>query len=409
MIDKIRSTYKEYPSAFWVLVISGFIDRIGGTMIFPFFALYITGRFNVGMTQAGIILGLFSLFSSVGNMIGGGLADRIGRRTVMLMGLILSALSTLALGLVNNYYVLYGLAIIAGFLSNFGHPAREAMIADIIEEDKRADAFGIMRVAMNVAWMVGPTIGGFIAYRSYLSAFVADTVASLIAALILFLSIPESRPETVEGQPGENFLQTFANYRLVLRDRAFLAFVLVTSLMMLVYTQLYSTLSVYLRDVHGVPEQGYGFLMSLNASVVVVLQFFITRKVSKHPPMLMMALGTVLYIVGYTMYGFVGGFVLFAVAMLIITFGEMIVMPLGYTIVSKLAPVDMRGRYMAAYSLTWAIPNAIGPAAAGLIMDNYNPDWVWYIGGIILTVAMVGYLLMHASTQTSLKESPKAV
>jgi hypothetical protein len=64
---------------------------------------------------------------------------------------------------------------------------------------------------------------------------------------------------------------------------------------------------------------------------------------------------------------------------------------------------------MAAYSLTWAIPNAIGPTAAGLIMDNYNPDWVWYIGGIILTVAMIGYLFMHASTQVALKESPEAV
>jgi len=52
MFNKVKETYQEFPLTFWILVIATFIDRIGGTLIFPFFALYVTQKFNVGMTQA---------------------------------------------------------------------------------------------------------------------------------------------------------------------------------------------------------------------------------------------------------------------------------------------------------------------------------------------------------------------
>ena len=100
MFSKLSDIYKEFPSQFWMVVGVSFIDRIGGTMLFPFFALYITQRFDVGMTQAGIILGFFSLFGMGGSMIGGALTDKYGRRSLILFGLVFSAVTTLSLGLV---------------------------------------------------------------------------------------------------------------------------------------------------------------------------------------------------------------------------------------------------------------------------------------------------------------------
>ncbi len=85
MFKGLQKTYNEFPQRFWMVVGVSFIDRVGGTMLFPFFALYITQKFNVGMTEAGIVLGIFSIFGLVGEVIGGALTDRFGRRSLNLV------------------------------------------------------------------------------------------------------------------------------------------------------------------------------------------------------------------------------------------------------------------------------------------------------------------------------------
>ncbi len=76
MFEKLQKTYNQFPRTFWVVVGTQFIDVIGNTLLFPFFALYVTQKFDVGMTQAGIILATNSLAGLVGSTIGGALADR---------------------------------------------------------------------------------------------------------------------------------------------------------------------------------------------------------------------------------------------------------------------------------------------------------------------------------------------
>ena len=395
MLARIRGTYQEFPIKFWVLVAATFIDRVGGTLIFPFFALYVTHKFNVGMTEAGILLAIFSITGLTGSMVGGALTDKFGRRGIVLFGLVFSALSSLAMGVVNDLSVFYGLAVVVGLLSNVGGPARQAMVADILPEEQQAEGFGVLRVAANLAWIIGPTIGGFLASRSYMLLFVLDAVASVTTALIVYKLVPETRPKTAEGQAQQTLLQTVSGYRLVLADKVYVAFLVTSMLMLIGYQQIYSTLSVFLRDVHGVATQAYGLLMSMNAGSVVLLQFWVTRKTRRYRPMLMMAAGTALYLVGLTMYGFVSAYALFVIAMLIITLGEMIVMPTGQALVAQLAPEDMRGRYMAVFGLSWTIPATVGPWAAGVILDNYNPNWVWYAAGIASALAVTGFYLLY--------------
>ncbi len=109
----------------------------------------------------------------------------------------------------------------------------------------------------------------------------------------------------------------------------------------------------------------------------------------------MMALGTALYMLGFTAYGFTATYLAFLIAMLVITFGEMIVIPVGQELASRFAPSDMRGRYMAFFGLSWTIPATVGPWAAGIIMDNFDPRWVWYGGGILTAIAVAGFLALH--------------
>src|SRR5688572_31549780 len=153
MLNKLKNTYAEFPSLFWIIVVTLFIDAIGSTLLFPFFSLYITQRFSVGMTEAGVLLGISSLFGLVGSMVGGALTDRFGRRRLILFGLTFSALSSLSFGLAWDIKILYFLIVIVGLLSRIANPAYDAMLADILAKNKQQEGFGITRVAFNFAWI----------------------------------------------------------------------------------------------------------------------------------------------------------------------------------------------------------------------------------------------------------------
>jgi len=408
VLENIKSTFNEYPRKFWVIVGASFIDRIGGTLIFPFFALYITQKFNVGMTEAGVLIGVFSFAGLIGNLIGGALTDRFGRKVMVLFGLVFSALSSVTMGLVNDLAVFYVLAVVVGFLSDIAGPAWQAMVADILPEDKRADGFGVLRVVGNLAWIFGPTIGGLMAARSFLLLFIMDAITSLITAAVIYRYIPETKPEPTEAAEVESIMATFGGYAKVLRDRLYIIYIVVSMLMIVVYIQMYNTLSVYLRDEHGVSTQGYGFLLTMSAVTVILFQFPTTRIVKRYSPMLMMAIGALFYMIGFSMYGIVSLYILFVLAMVVITVGEMIVMPVGQALAANFAPADMRGRYMALFSLAWAVPATFGPATAGVILDNYNPNLVWYLGGFLCALAAVGFLGLHVATRerfTKMEES----
>jgi MFS family permease len=393
MFTRVRQIYNEFPRRFWLVVLVSFIDRLGGNMLWPFFTLYITGRFEVGMTQAGLVLGTFSAFGLIGNILGGALTDKFGRKSIILIGLVFSALSTLSLGLVSEFSMLIPLAVGVGLLSRISGPAHQAMVADILPEEKRQEGFGILRIMANLTWIIGPIIGGIIAGRSYFALFVIDAVVSCLVAVLVFWKIPETKPET--GQGSDSMLKTFAGYGEVVKDLPFVAFIMVSILMLIVYQQMYNSLSVFLRDTHGMSTQVFGFLMIASPIVVILFQFSITRIIKKRPPFKMMALATFFYMIGFGMYGFVASTWLFALALVIITIGEMIHMPIASALIANFAPEDKRGRYMAVSGLAWGLPSIIGPSAAGLILDNFNPFLLWYVAAGIAAVAIGGFYLLH--------------
>lgn len=392
---QVRSTYDEYPRHFWILMGSTFVDALGSALLFPFFALYVTRKFGIGLSQVGLIFALLTVTNIIGTTIGGGLADRFGRKSMAIFGLVASALGILALGFVKELSAFVPLILIAGFTGNIGGPARQAMVADILPEEKRAGGFGLFRVIHNLAFAIGPALGGLLAAYSYLYLFIFDTAASLFTAMAFYLFLPETKPKPEAGQVEETTAETFKGYGKILSDRFFIFFLVATFLMALVYSQFQGPLSVFLRDVHSLPEQRFGWILSLNAGMVVLFQFAITRRVEKHPPFLILALGTLFLVVGFGMYGFVASYILFLLAMAIVTIGEMLVAPVGQALAAKLAPEKMRGRYMAFFGFAWMVPGALGMYFAGLIMETLNPYWIWYSAAIVGVLASIAYWLMH--------------
>lgn len=394
--NRLRIIYDDYPRQFWVLVLGTFVDRIGGALLWPFFTLYITRKFGVGMTQVGVMFGLFSLSSIVGSTLGGALTDYLGRKSMLIFGLVASASASLVMGVVDSLDLFMAAAIFVGLLADVGGPAQQAMVADLLPEDQRAQGFGILRVVANLAVTIGPAIGGLLAARSYLILFVCDAITSLITAVIALLVIRETKPVSRSQEESKTSIwQMFQGYGAVARDVTYMIYLGACTLMVIVYMQMNTTLSVYLRDTHGVPVQGFGYILSLNAAMVVLFQFYVTQRLRGQPPLRLMTIGTILYAIGFSMYGFVWSYSAFLFAMVIITIGEMVVVPVSQAFVAQVAPEDMRGRYMAFFGFSWIIPGMVGPLLAGLIMDNTDPRWVWYAAGMLGLVAAAVFAALH--------------
>ena len=404
MLAKIKHTYYEFPRNFWILVGAAFIDRLGGGLVFPFFAVYITQRFDVGMTQVGQLFALFSVTGMIGGVLGGAMADKFGRKKIMIFGLVFSAITMLLFGLVDTLALLWLVSGTVGLLADTGFPAHHAMVADLLPEEKRAEGFGIMRVVANLAITIGPLIGGLIATRSFTALFVLDAITSTIMAIIVLVKLPETKPESTPEVEKQSLLQTISGYRIVLKDRLFLAFIGAQMLMVVVYIQMNSTLPVYMNSFLGMSPSGYGMLLSMNAGMVVLFQFWVTRKITKYRPMMVMAAGTLLYAIGFALFGFISAFGFFILAIVIITIGEMMVSPVSQALVAQFAPEDMRGRYIAMNDFCWIIPHAIGPLGAGIIMDNYNPVSLWKIAGVIGLVAVFSFVVLNTRMEHRRKQ-----
>jgi predicted MFS family arabinose efflux permease len=154
---------------------------------------------------------------------------------------------------------------------------------------------------------------------------------------------------------------------------------------LVVYQQQYGSLSVYLRDVHNISSQNYGVMLSIAGLEVVLFQIWISRTIKRYPPFLIMAFGTLFFLMGFVMIGFVRSVPLFVLAIVVITIGEMITFPTNRVLAVRLA----------IYDLGWTLPATFGPAMAGLILDNYDPNLLWYVGGILCLISAVSFYGLH--------------
>jgi len=224
---------------------------------------------------------------------------------------------------------------------------------------------------------------------------VLDALTSYFVAGVVFSRLPETQPNKTGQSHPETFAQTLAGYAKVLQDRTFIAFILISILTVTAFMQMSSTLSIFLITFRDMPESFFGSLVMINALMVVFLQFSISNWASTRPPLLMMIAGAAFYLVGFGSYGLPASVPVFVLAMVLITLGEMLVIPTSQVMVSLLAPADMRARYVAAERLNWITAQSLGPLGAAAIMDYFDPRWVWYGCSMICAISIYGFYRLH--------------
>ncbi len=380
----------QYPRQFWLLFGGMLLSAAGGSMVWPFLTIFIRQRLGVPLTTVGLLLSLNSAGRLVTTSIAGPVADRFGRKGVMVSSLLVSSLLYAAMSLADSLPVWAILMTVSGAFGPLFRVGSDAMIADLISPERRAGAYALVRMSDNVGVAVGPSIGGFVAAVSYSSTFFIAAAAHLAFTLIVVAFVKDTLP-LLESEPNGS---ATAGYGRLLRDKPFLAFCGLSVLAVVPPSLIMVLLPVYAKEQFGVVESQYGFIMATNATMVVLFQYAITRVTERHPPVPVLAVGSLFYAIGVGSVAWGRSFAAFWLSMVILTIGEMTLVPTGTTLTANLAPADMRGRYMGVYGLTWGLGIGIGPMLGGYLSDNVAPVATWYGGLAIGLATALGFVLL---------------
>ncbi|MFF8192516.1 MDR family MFS transporter [Streptomyces bobili] len=386
-----RETVSGLPREFWWLWTSTLVNRLGA-FVATFMALYLTLDRGYSASYAGLVAALHGLGGVISSLAGGVMADRLGRRPTMLVAQTGTALSVAALGFVHHPLAIAGVAFLVGMASNASRPAVQAMMADIVPPEDRVRAFSLNYWAINLGFAISSMGAGFIAEFSYLAGFLIEAGMTLACAIVVFLRVPESRPEQ-DGKNMTTSTEEAVGLGTVLRDRRFMGVVGLSFLVAFVFQQGAVGLPVAMGAAGFTPAD-YGMAIAVNGVLIVALQIPVTRFIQHRDPGRLLVISSVLAGYGFGLTAFAGSVGLFALTVCVWTLAEIVNAPTQTGLVVRLSPVHGRGRYQGMYSTSWAVAALVAPLTSGVVIDRYGAEWLWGLCAVVGTVAGVGYALL---------------
>jgi len=408
MILKVKKTIAQYPFQLWVLFSGRFIGSAGGSLVWPFMTIYLRQRLNISLTTVGLLLAISSGVGLFSQAIWGPVVDRFGRKLAMVAGLLNEIMVMMGFALLGSLEAYAVLIALSGLIEPASRIGSHAMVADLVEADKRARAYALLRMMSMAGWVIGPAVGGFLAATSSLLSFSTAAATASVVLLLTIFFVKETKPELPEA---EKVYRPAKGYAYILRDLYFLAFCGASILLLMAYQPFLEILPVYMKEGFGIAESGFGMIMATNGLMLVLFQFAVTRVTERYPDTYVMAAGAFFTGLGALAAALSNNLWLFLLAMIIITIGELMWGPTSVAFVAKVAPIDMRGRYMGVYGAAGGIAWGIGPVTSGYVYDNIAPVSVWHLA-LVFAVACTlafGFIgrMAPVARQPSLATNPQ--
>jgi len=394
MFKKIKTIFNEYPKQFWLLFGGMLITMLGATMIWPFLLIYVSKRLDMPLTQIAFLMTVNAVVGVVFTFIAGPITDKFGRKWGMIAGLLLNATAYFLMMNANTYLAFILLMALSGISSPLYRIGADAMITDLIPEEQRLEAFALIRMAKNVGVSVGPAVGGVLSAISYSITFSAAAGSMTFFSILLAFFAHETLPKYTAPESPEEESQKKPGYLQILQDKSFVSMMSVYAFGWITAALMWVILPVYANQNYGISEKLYGLIPTTNALIVIFFQVIVTRKTKNFRPLPIMAAGMALYAVGTGSVALGKGFWGFWISIVIITIGELLIVPTSSAYVANLAHPDMRGRYMSVYNLAWSFARGVGPVMGGWLSDSYSPVAIWYGGGIVGALSTLGLLLL---------------
>ena len=400
-MHRVSSIFRRYPFQFWLMLMGLVISTTGTTMVWPFLTIYASEKLLLPLAAVTSLMTFNSVSGFVSSVIAGSLVDRFGRKGMMVIGLFGMAIVYLGYMPAREFWQFALLMLLSGSFNPLYRVGTDAIVADMIEPENHTQAYTLVRMGRNVGVALGPILGGLVLSRSYNIGFITASIALTFFGLLTIFFLKE----TLQRDPNRHHDSLRDQLRVIseaLRNKAFSRMVGSFTLMEICATLMWVVLAVYIKQNYGIGEAQYSWIPTTNALMVIFLQVLITRLTQKHSPTRVMPVGAAFYAVAMLLVALSGNFWGFLLAMIIMTFGELITAPTAMAYVANLAPADQRGRYLGFFGLAWYVALSIGPMGAGFLSDNISIHAPWFAGAIVGVISVLSFLsLRRLDTQSA--------
>ncbi|WP_145518834.1 MFS transporter [Yersinia bercovieri] len=393
---------KGFPSRVTNLLIASLVLTIGRAVTLPFITIYLAEHFQLAPDKVGLVLGASLTLGIFTSLYGGYLVDKFNKKQLILLAITLFAATFFTLPWVEHpAWIILILALLHSAYSVYGI-AIKACFADWLPVNERIKAFSANYTLVNVGWAVGPALGVLVVNIGPQVPFIISGALALLVAITLKFRISSadmSAAKSTLTEPAPDFRQTF---RILRHDKRLIYFTLGGMFSAIVFGQFSGYLSQYLITVADAQfaYQVIGAVMTVNAVIVITLQYLLSRRMNQQNLMRWLMLGTLFFIIG--LLGFMAAqdsIPLWMLAMAIFSLGEIIVIPVEYLFIDFIAPANLKGSYYGAQNLG-QLGGAVNPVLCGFLLAYAAPQMMFYmliIAAILgLTFFYRGYLLAKA-------------
>ena len=400
------SLLQDYKKAFeglsresWLLSIVLMVNRCG-YMAVPFIGLYVTEYMHRPKQDAGLIITLFGIGSVFGSMLGGKLTDKLGFRKVQIGSAIIGGSLFFVFGAIQHFHTLCIMAVVLSFFTDAFGPANFTAIASYANKGTITRAYTLNRLAVNLGWTLGISVGGMIAAYNYHLLFLFQGLISICAGLLIVFLLPKKdNARKVEAE------KTLASDKASIgikpwQDLPFVQFIFVCALMTICFFQMFRVVPIFFKEEWKMNEFVIGLIMGLNGLLIVVFEMVLIAKIEhKHSPVYFVVIGVFLLAVAYYLLALPPlSPVLVALAvMTFFTFGEMLTTPFINTLVVQRSNPENRGVYAASYNMCWSFSQVVGPSGGLYIAGCWGYTPLWVLLGTLLLLAAFFYLRMRNS------------
>jgi len=369
-----------------------FCGSVAMSALWTYIGIWAIEKLDASSTAIGITFTCGALAATATGYLGGHLSDHLGRKPLILLGFGLESafvLSYLAAG--EKELLGLTLVVIASALGSLAQGADQALVADLVPEERHEQAYASVRVASNLGVTIGPVIGGLLLLgEDWQRLFLGVAIMAGLAFLVGLRFLPERGDYTPEGPPERG------SFAVIVRDRPFLLFLLSGMLAYLVYVSYETVLPISAVDSHGLSPSTWGFLVIINPALVTFFQLRLTRRLEHVPAAPKLATAMLLMGFPFLLLSVNASIPIFALVIVVFVIGEMLWVPTSQGIAARLAPADVRGAYMGAFSSTAGFAFAIGPLTGLALRDTAGDTAVWtFFAAASLVAAFTGALAVR--------------
>ncbi len=389
----MKRLIKMYPMQYWALMLGTLIYVVGNSFVWPYLNIYIQEKLSIPLRYGTLIVSVRAVSSILFSLVAGSFADKFGRRFLILSSLVMGVAYFLGMQFANKVWEFILLMILYGALDICCPVGVSSMIADIIPEEERLNAYSIHRVVNNVAYASGPVIGGLLASKSYSRIFYGAGILNGIAFLLLVKTLNETLPNEVRKKASADQNNAF-DFSVVLKDTAYVGAVAWETVILIGAAAVFNLLSFYAVDQFGITEDRISFVYTTNALMCVFIQIPVINAAKRIKPFKLLTLSGLLYGIGICGFAAFPSVPWYCLCIAVMTLGELLATPTLSGLAAKLAPEDARGRYMSLLNLTTPVGQNVGLVLLGYCYDMMSPKIMWLTAGFFPLLASYFYKQM---------------